>query len=155
MAGMQLYGETIANQPTFPLSFPAGLGIPPNPLPLNFLPNIIQATGNKSSRKKDKGASSGQNSVLPSAPGNNNNYESEGDEGVLKIDEEADAGKENRVRSISAASPARNKHAMVDDDIVDLEGVDSNGVSTEDDEEEEPSMPGPGGTADMSHTSCK
>merc|ERR1712241_576791 len=37
---------------------------------------------------------------------------------------------------------------MVDDDIVDLEG--ENGISTEDDDEEEPSMPGPGG--DLNHT---
>ena len=142
---------TIANQPTFPLSFP-GLGIPPQPLPLNFLPGMIQQTANKSTRKKDKNASSGQASVAPSTPVNNNNYESEGDEGVLKIDEEADVGKENRVGSISAASPTSNKQAMADDDIVDLE--ESNGISTEDDEEEEAIiMPGPGG--DMTHTPCK
>ena len=85
---------------------------------------------------------------MPSTPVNNNNYESEGDEGVLKIDEEADVGKENRI----AASPASNKQAMADDDIVDLE--ESNGISTEDDEEEEPiSVPGPGG--DITHTPCK
>ena len=138
---------TNANQPTFPLSFP-GLGIPPQPLPLNFLPNMIQPSENKSSRKK-KNASSASN--VPTTPVNNNNYESEGDEGVLKIDEEADVGKENRVGSISAASPASNKQAMADDDIVDLDG--ENGISTEDDEEEEPSMPGPGG--DMNHTPCK
>ena len=145
---------TMANQHPFPLTFPTGLGIPPQPLPLNFLPNMIQPPNSKSSRKKDKGGSSGQASVLTSTPVNNNNYESEGDEGVLKIDEEADAGKENRVGSISAASPASNKHAIVDDDIgiVDLEDQ-SNGISTEDDEEEEPSMPGPGG--DMDHRPCK
>ena len=142
---------TNANQNPFPLTFPPGLGLPPQPLPLNFLPNMIQTPTNKSSRKKDRGAS-GQNSVVTSTPVNNNNYESEGDEGVLKIDEEADAGKENRVGSISAASPASNKHAMVDDDIVDLE--ESNGISTEDDEEEEPSMPGPG-EPDMNHRPCK
>ena len=140
---------TNANQPTFPLSFP-GLGIPPQPLPLNFLPNMIQPSENKSSRKKNKNAS-GQASVVPTTPVNNNNYESEGDEGVLKIDEEADVGKENRVGSISASSPASNKQAMADDDIVDLEG--ENGISTEDDDEEEPSMPGPGG--DLNHTPCK
>jgi len=136
---------TNANQPTFPLSFP-GLGIPPQPLPLNFLPNMIQPTENsKSSRKKNKNATSNQASIVPSTPVNNNNYESEGDEGVLKIDEEADVGKENRI----AASPASNKQAMADDDIVDLE--ESNGISTEDDEEEEPiSVPGPGG--DITHT---
>merc|ERR1719266_1838387 len=109
---------TNANQPTFPLTFPPGLGIPPQPLPLNFLPNMIQPPNTKSSRKKDKGGSSGQTSVVPSTPVNNNNYESEGDEGVLKIDEEADVGKENRVGSISAASPTGNKQAMADDDIV-------------------------------------
>lgn len=145
--------STNANNPAFPLNFPL-TGIPPQPLPLNFLPNMIQTPSNKSSRKKDKGASSGHGSAVTSTPVNNNNYESEGDEGVLKIDEEADAGKENRVGSISAASPASNKHAMIDDDIVDLEG-ESNGISTEDDEEEEPSMPGPGGAADMGHTPCK
>ena len=134
---------TSAGQSTFPLTFPAGLGIPPQPLPLHFLPNVSTATGNKASRKKDKGGVSAQSSLLSSTPANNNNYESEGDEGVLKIDEEADAGKENRVGRISVPSPASNKHAIVDDDIVDLE--ESNGISTEDDEEEEPSMPGPGG----------
>jgi hypothetical protein len=63
----------------------------------------------------------------------NNNY-GDDDEGGLKIDEDADPGKENLEAGGSTAS---NK---MDDDIADMDN--SNGVS---EEEEEPSMPGPGG----------
>lgn len=52
------------------------------------------------------------------------------EEGGLKIDEDADPGKEN----LEAANKMEN------DDIAEIDN--SNGVS---EEEEEPSMPGPGG----------
>merc|ERR1712012_1228592 len=59
----------------------------------------------------------------------NNNFE-DMEEGGLKIDEDADPGKEN----LEAANKMEN------DDIAEIDN--SNGVS---EEEEEPSMPGPGG----------
>jgi hypothetical protein len=60
---------------------------------------------------------------------NNNNYDHE--EGPLKIDEDIDPGKENRMDSPVSVSN--------DDDIAE---VTSNGVSSD---EEEEAMPGPGG----------
>ena len=60
----------------------------------------------------------------------NNNYDDE--DGGLKIDEDADPGKEN----------LDNK---IEDDIAEVDH--SNGVS---EEEEEPSMPGPGGDLPVS-----
>ena len=69
-----------------------------------------------------------KNSIQPQPPiQTNNNFEDE--EGGLKIDEDADPGKENL--------EAANK---MEDDIAEIDN--SNGVS---EEEEEPSMPGPGG----------
>jgi hypothetical protein len=63
---------------------------------------------------------------------NNNNYDHE--EGALKIDEDIDPGKENRIDSpISISNDA-------DDDIAELDA--SNGASSD---EEEEAMPGPGG----------
>jgi hypothetical protein len=62
----------------------------------------------------------------------NNNYESE--EGALKIDEDPDAGKENRQQPPGIKnSPAGSHKTKVDDDIVDLET--SNG-DVESEEEE-------------------
>lgn len=59
----------------------------------------------------------------------NNNYDD--DEGGLKIDEDADPGKENLENKMMETS---------EDGIAEIDN--SNGVS---EEEEEPSMPGPGG----------
>jgi len=69
--------------------------------------------------------------AVNSAVASTNNNDGDDEEGGLKIDEDADAGKENIE---SAASK------MEEADMADLDH--STGVS---DEEEEPSMPGPGG----------
>ena len=61
----------------------------------------------------------------------NNNYDDE-DSDRLKIDEDADPGKENL-------------ESKMEDDIAEVDGP-SNGVS---EEEEEPSMPGPAGGLDV------
>jgi len=74
------------------------------------------------------GFSSPPKSVTPRTS-NNNNYDHE--EGPLKIDEDIDPGKENRIESPGSASN--------DDDIAE---VASNGVSSD---EEEEALPGPGG----------
>ena len=80
---------------------------------------------------KDAKKSKLKNSITqppqPQIQTNNNFVEDE--EGGLKIDEDADPGKENL--------EAANK---MEDDIAEIDN--SNGVS---EEEEEPSMPGPGG----------
>ncbi len=129
----------------FPGLLPRNFGQPPAP----HLPPSM-----KKSRKSDQPRPRGQSPIKASpgklkaksgnVPGgvNNNSYPGSGggastisidDEGVLKIDEDVEAGKENR------ASPSTGSK-IADDDIAEIEH--SNGVS---DEEEEPSMPGPGG----------
>ena len=76
------------------------------------------------------GFSSPPKAVTPRTASNNNNYDHE--EGPLKIDEDIDPGKENRMDSPVSVSN--------DDDIAELDA--SNGVSSD---EEEEAMPGPGG----------
>ena len=69
--------------------------------------------------------------IFFSAVPTNNNYDDE-DSDRLKIDEDADPGKENL-------------ESKMEDDIAEVDGP-SNGVS---EEEEEPSMPGPAGGLDV------
>ena len=72
---------------------------------------------------------------LPPVVSTNNNYGDLDDDGGgnLKIDEDVDPGKEN----------LENKMDTTDQDSIAVTDLDnSNGVS---EEEEEPSMPGPGG----------
>lgn len=69
------------------------------------------------------------NNQQASLASTNNNYDD--DEGGLKIDEDADPGKENLENKMMETS---------EDNIAEIDN--SNGVS---EEEEEPSMPGPGG----------
>ena len=82
----------------------------------------------KDANKKSKLKNS--SSLVQNPLQTNNNFE-DMEEGGLKIDEDADPGKENL--------EAANKMETVDD-IAEIDN--SNGVS---EEEEEPSMPGPGG----------
>jgi len=81
----------------------------------------------KDANKKSKLKNS--SSLVQNPLQTNNNFE-DMEEGGLKIDEDADPGKEN----LEAANKMEN------DDIAEIDN--SNGVS---EEEEEPSMPGPGG----------
>ena len=83
----------------------------------------------KDAQKKSKLKNSNQ--VINSNPLQTNNNFDLDEEGGLKIDEDADPGKENL--------EAANKMEVADD-IAEIDN--SNGVS---EEEEEPSMPGPGG----------
>ena len=98
----------------------------------NLPPHIEVGKRNRKSppvSSKPSGSSSlPLNKIFP-----NNNYD---EEGALKIDEDADLGKENRNNSRSSSPTSAPK---VDDDIIDLEA--SNGVDS--DEEEEASVPGP------------
>ena len=84
----------------------------------------------KEANKKSKLKNSSSSLVSSNPLQTNNNFE-DMEEGGLKIDEDADPGKENL--------EAANKMETVDD-IAEIDN--SNGVS---EEEEEPSMPGPGG----------
>ena len=101
---------------------------PPPPPCLKDLPSFLPM--NRDDRlmmmKGFPGGFSPPKSVTPRMS-NNNNYDHE--EGPLKIDEDIDPGKENRMDS-----PISN-----DDDIAELDV--SNGVSSD---EEEEAMPGPG-----------
>ena len=103
--------------------------------PLNIHPPAMKKP-RKSAEPRPRGGSPTKDpskklkakSAPPPHPPTNNNYGDDPEGGDLKIDEDADPGKEN----------LENK--METDDIAEI--ADSNGVS---EEEEEPSMPGPQG----------
>lgn len=126
MFDMASFHDTLLRNPGLIPGFtPPGFPGPPHPL----------KKSRKSSEPRPRGGSpnkehhiSGKKPKLTSKPlpPTNNNYDDE-DPG-LKIDEDADPGKENMDNKMEA------------DDIAEVDH--SNGVS---EEEEEPSMPGPGG----------
>ena len=101
------------------------LGLPP-PMKKSRKSAEPRPRGGSPTKDKKKTANSAK-SLVPAST--NNNYD-DGEEGGLKIDEDADPGKEN----------LENKMENSEDNIAEVDG--SNGVS---EEEEEPSMPGPGG----------
>ena len=127
----------------------AGAGIPGVTPPSGVLPPMPSVTkkSRKSAEPRPRGGSPAKdpskklklkspNVPLPPVVSTNNNYgdlDDDGD-GNLKIDEDADPGKENLENKMDTADQ---------DSIVAVGDMDnSNGVS---EEEEEPSMPGPGG----------
>ena len=135
--------QTPQGFPQLPPGFPGVAGMPPLPLTVPIPPPPlagVQVTPKKT-KKSQNSSSSNAGSATPGAVNpTNNNYDS-GDDGVLKIDEDvgesAGVDKENKV-----GSPAKNNgNTNDDDDIVDLE-TSANGVSTEEEDEEEP-MAGP------------
>jgi len=93
--------------------------------------------GASSASSSGAAAAAAAGAAAPLSLLSNNNYESE--DGALKIDEDADIGKEN---SRPKQSPSRNKagnKSVGDDDVVELDGSNG-GVDSEEEEEEDAAM---------------